>query len=146
MYLTQEWKHIPRSKTEDVLEDGTLPFLEILSIKHCLQSLKRFPNGISTISEHTFQLAQYLYHSLTKLKYNNGSPVVELYSSNDFDDIEKQGGIVTFNLLKKDGNHFGFTVFREVAKKENVMVRTGCFCNVGACQKYLKYQVFRRKL
>ena len=50
----------------------------------------------------------------------------------------RQGGILTFNLLKQDGSHYGFNAFRRVAEMEAVDARTGCFCNVGACQRYVQ--------
>ncbi len=113
-------------------------YLQILSLTHGFAQLQRV-GGMSTIAEHTFRLAKYLSVELRGLKHPNGQPLVLLHSESDYSDSDSQGAIVTFNLLKPDGcSHYGFNAFARVAREERVNVRTGCFCNVGACQRYLE--------
>lgn len=64
---------------------------------------------MDTISSHTFNLAKTLYDQLMKLKYENGNPVVIFYIDSDFTNSEKQGGILTFNVLRDDGLYVGHT-------------------------------------
>ena len=105
-------------------------------MKHGFELIKKF-SGMREISKRTHHLAKYLYENLAALKYQNGSKVVEIYASNDYCDPNTQGGIVNFNILHKDGKIFGFTEFRKIAIHCNLVVRVGCFCNIGSCQKYL---------
>ena len=137
MSLVRKGVNKPRESLHDSLEDGTLPFLDIVSLRHGFSLLKRL--SMTMIQGHTFALAKYLYGSLKRLKHDNGGSLVEVYSRTDFDDPESQGPIVNFNLLQSDGSHFGFLAFKRLAEQENVVVRTGCFCNVGACQRYLGF-------
>ena len=45
---------------------------------------------------------------------------------------------MNFNILQKDGTTvFGFSEFKTIAIHNNLVVRVGCFCNIGSCQKYL---------
>ena len=121
---------------ESNFEDGTVPFLSIISIKFGFEVINGL--GIDRISEHTFQLAKYFRKSLENLKYSNGRSVAKIYSSSSANDsAEFQGGIVNFNLVKPDGSLFGFSEFQNISLHNNLVVRVGCFCNIGACQKYL---------
>ncbi len=94
---------------------------------------------MESISRRTLSLAAALHSKLSSLRHSNGNPLAETYSRGDYSDPSSQGAIVTFNLLKPDGTHFGFNAFRRVAEEERVVIRTGCFCNVGACQGYLGF-------
>ena len=60
-----------------------------------------------------------------------------LYSNTDFEDSSKQGPIVNFNLLRADGRVVGYHEVDKLAAACNIHLRTGCFCNTGACMKFL---------
>jgi molybdenum cofactor sulfurtransferase len=112
-----------------------------MALKHSFKILEEnIPGGTESVSKHTFALARNLYLKLADLKHANGQPLVEVYSSQPvpYSDRSLQGGILTFNVLKSDGSHYGFNSFRRVAEEENVFTRVGCFCNVGACSNALK--------
>ncbi|KAK6638880.1 hypothetical protein RUM43_007150 [Polyplax serrata] len=112
--------HRNRRVLHERFEDGTIPFLSIIALDHGLNTLNRLNLKMCLISHHVFELAKYAAKKLKSLTHWNGAPVVELYADTNYDDIREQGGIVlhTANLRK-------------------VYVRTGCFCNLGACQKHL---------
>ncbi|KAH3825946.1 hypothetical protein DPMN_127833 [Dreissena polymorpha] len=90
------------------------------------------------ISQMTFTLAQFFHHQLTSCHHGNGSCLAEVYCEDNFQNIETQGAIVTFNLLRANGNYIGFSEVEKLGQLYNIHFRTGCFCNIGACQKYLK--------
>ncbi|CAH2071376.1 unnamed protein product, partial [Iphiclides podalirius] len=92
---------------------------------------------MDTIAHHTFYLAKDLYNQLNELQHPNGEKAVVLYMDTDFSDLETQGGIVTFNLLREDGSYVGYVEFQNMADLFNINVRTGCFCNSGSCQRHL---------
>lgn len=60
------------------------------------------------VSIHTFHLAQLLFISLSKLKHANGQNLVEIYARTDFSERQRQGAIVTFNLLTETGDYIGY--------------------------------------
>lgn len=72
-----------------------------------------------------------------KLHHGNGKPLAILYGDTDYEDVNLQGGIVTFNLLRSNGEHIGFVEFLNMANLHKIQLRTGCFCNPGACQRHL---------
>lgn len=140
MHFTRSSVHVPRRSRVEFFEDGTLPYHQIMALRHGFAALKRHViGGIQSIESHTFGLAQDLYQELSRLHHGNGKPVVEVYHSSSYKSVHEQGGIVNFNLLQCDGTYFGFNVFHRLAKLERIQVRVGCFCNVGACQNYLNF-------
>lgn len=101
-------KHRSNFLTFCRFEDGTLPFLSILALRHGFETLKRFSLDFNLISRHTFNLAQYVYRYLLRLHHTNGSPVAMMYHDTDFEDRNLQGGIVNFNLLRMNGEYVGY--------------------------------------
>lgn len=84
-----------------------------------------------------FSLARHLHHSLLALHHQNGAPVVKLYSDTDYEDEKIQGGIVSFNVLRANGEYVGYMEVLNMAALYKIHLRTGCFCNPGACQRLL---------
>ncbi|KAK4887310.1 hypothetical protein RN001_003581 [Aquatica leii] len=137
MALSSERVHVPRITLHEYFEDGTLSFLSVLAVKHGFDTLRRFSLSMHAISKHTFNLARYVYNNLKTLQHQNGLPVVILYHDNDFERIHDQGGIVNFNLLRPNGEYVGYAEVLHIANLFNIHLRTGCFCNPGACQRHL---------
>ncbi|XP_063226583.1 molybdenum cofactor sulfurase 3 [Bacillus rossius redtenbacheri] len=135
--LSCENFHVPRPLLSDRFEDGTIPFLSIASVQHGFDTLKRLVGDMQSVAEHTFALAQRLFHSLLTLHHSNGRPAAVLYGDTDYRDQSTQGGIVNFNLLRANKEYVGFVEILNMANLHGIQLRTGCFCNPGACQKHL---------
>lgn len=92
-------------------EDGTLPYLSIVSLLAGYETIEKLIPGpsMNRISRHCFNLAKYLYESLKELKYRNGRNVIHFYHDTDFISSHVQGGIVNFNVLHEDGSFVGYT-------------------------------------
>ena len=91
------------------LEYGTVPFLDILALRHGFNAMKRIAQSMLLVSQHTFKLAQTVYKELSQLKHWNGRPVCVLYHDGHFDDITTQGGIVNLNVLDPGGEFVGYS-------------------------------------
>ena len=63
---------------------------------------------MATISCHTFHLAQDFYKQLINLRHENGRKAVVLYLDSDFSDINIQGGVLAFNLVRENGSYIGY--------------------------------------
>ncbi|XP_038399413.1 molybdenum cofactor sulfurase isoform X2 [Canis lupus familiaris] len=136
-YLAGEDFYIPRSSVAERFEDGTISFLDVIALKHGFDALERLTGGMENIKQHTFTLAQYTYTALSALRYPDGAPVVRIYSDSEFSSPEEQGPIINFNVLDHSGNIIGYSQVDKMASLYNIHVRTGCFCNTGACQRHL---------
>lgn len=137
MALSGVRKHIARPILHERFEDGTISYLSIIAVGHGLDTLSRLMGSMSNVRRHTFSLARRAHHSLKNLCHYNDTPVAILYCDNDFEDPDTQGAIVNFNLLRPDGKHVGYNKVLNMANSHKIQLRTGCFCNPGACQRHL---------
>ncbi|XP_069191889.1 molybdenum cofactor sulfurase isoform X2 [Procambarus clarkii] len=128
---------VPRPKLHDRFEDGTLPFLSILALRHGFGTIIKLTGGMEKVKHHVFHLARYTHHSLKSYRHANGSPVAQLYCQEKPWHVNTHGSIVNFNLLNSDGSHVGYAQVERVSSLYNIYLRTGCLCNPGACQTYL---------
>lgn len=112
-----------------------MPFLSIASLQHGFDVLSKLT--MDKISAHVFSLAKILHRSLLTLHHRNGTPVAKLYADSDYEDRNSQGGIVTFNLIRSNGEYVGYMEVVNMAALFKIHLRTGCFCNPGACQRHL---------
>lgn len=48
-----------------------------------------------------------------------------------------QGPVIAMGFLRPGGGHVGHAEVEKIAGLENIQLRTGCFCNPGACQAAL---------
>ncbi|CAA7056729.1 unnamed protein product [Microthlaspi erraticum] len=125
-----------RERVEEFFEDGSASFLSIAAIRHGFKLLKSLTP--SAIWMHTTSLSMYVKKSLQALRHGNGAGVCVLYGSENLDlSSHKSGPTVTFNLKRPDGSWFGFLEVEKLASLSGIQLRTGCFCNPGACAKYL---------
>ncbi|XP_062374950.1 molybdenum cofactor sulfurase [Sardina pilchardus] len=136
-YLAGEDYFVPKSSVSSRFEDGTISFLDIISVHHGFEALQRLTGGMVKIQQHTFGLARYTYVMLSSLLHSNGRPVAHVYCANEFQDSASQGAILNFNVLDCHGRVVGYSQVDRLASLFNIHVRTGCFCNTGACQLFL---------
>lgn len=128
---------IPKTNLASRFEDGTISFLDIISLHHGFKSLQKLTGSMTNIQLHTFGLARYTYIVLSCLCHSNGKHVAQIYCDNDFQSITEQGAIINFSLLDCHGRTVGYSQVDKMASLFNIHIRTGCFCNTGACQHYL---------
>ncbi|GMG99326.1 hypothetical protein Nepgr_001166 [Nepenthes gracilis] len=124
-----------RETVEELFEDGTASFLSILSIRHGFKALSNL--SASAISRHILSLASYLRKVLLSLKHGNGADVCVLYGASNSKVFSNMGSIVSFNLKRSDSSWVGHHEVEKLASLSGIQLRTGCFCNPGACAKYL---------
>ncbi|XP_045881045.1 molybdenum cofactor sulfurase [Meles meles] len=136
-YLAGEDFYISRRSVAERFEDGTISFLDVIALKHGFDALERLTGGMENIKEHTFTLTQYTYTAMSALRYPSGAPVVRIYSDSEFSSPEVQGPVINFNVLDPSGNIIGYSQVDKMASLYNIHLRTGCFCNTGACQRHL---------
>uniref|UniRef100_A0A3Q2XHM9 Molybdenum cofactor sulfurase n=1 Tax=Hippocampus comes TaxID=109280 RepID=A0A3Q2XHM9_HIPCM len=147
-YLSSEDYYVQAANVSDRFEDGTVSFLDIIALNHSFEALYRITGGMQNIQQHTFGLARYTYMLLSSLCHGNGRPVTQMYTLGQFDSPSTQGAILNFNLIDSCGEIIGYSQVDRMASLYNIHVRTGCFCNTGACQSFLGItnQEMRRNL
>jgi selenocysteine lyase/cysteine desulfurase len=111
---------------EAAFEDGTLNYLAIPAVEiglRCMESA-----GIENIGERVRCLTGWLLEELLALRHSNGSPMARIYGPVT---THARGGTVTLNFYDPEGHLLDYRRVEELAKKENISLRTGCFCNPG---------------
>ncbi|XP_028325367.1 molybdenum cofactor sulfurase [Gouania willdenowi] len=136
-YLAKEDYYVQAENISERFEDGTVNFLDIIALNHGFEALHRITGSMHNIQQHTFGLARYTYSLLSSLRHGNGKPVAQIYAEGQFESPITQGAILNFNLLDPNGQIIGFSQVDRIACLYNIHVRTGCFCNTGACQYFL---------
>ncbi|XP_043688948.1 molybdenum cofactor sulfurase isoform X2 [Telopea speciosissima] len=125
-----------RKGIEESFEDGTQSFLSIAAIHYGFRIINSLT--VSAIARHTASLSTYLRKTLLSLRHANGASVCTLYGR-DGPKISscEMGPTVTFNLKRSDGSWVGYREVEKLASLNGIHLRTGCFCNPGACAKYV---------
>ncbi|KAF5781412.1 putative molybdenum cofactor sulfurtransferase [Helianthus annuus] len=125
-----------REGIEESFEDGTLSFLSIAAIRHGFDILNTLTP--LSISRHTSSLARYTRNTLLALRHANGQEACVIYGLECLKAAYSGlGPIVSFNLKRADGSWVGPREVEKLASLSGIQLRTGCFCNPGACSKYL---------
>ncbi|KAI1706392.1 aminotransferase class-V domain-containing protein [Ditylenchus destructor] len=130
-----------RDEISDRFEDGTLDYYSISALRFGFEDLLRF-GGISGIEKHCWSLARKAWQFLSNAKHANGMPVAIIYGNgwnqSEYPDCKKQGPIINFNLLRDDASFVGYSEVDKMSDLFGIELRTGCFCNQGACAMHLK--------
>ncbi|KAL5731571.1 molybdenum cofactor sulfurtransferase [Ranunculus cassubicifolius] len=125
-----------RESIEESFEDGTQSFLNIAAIRHGFKIIETLT--VSAIARHAACLATYVRNTLLSMRHVNGASVSVLYGG-DTTKIRsfEFGPTIAFNLKHPDGSWVGYREVEKLASLSGIQLRTGCFCNPGACSKYL---------
>ncbi|KAL1998622.1 hypothetical protein VTN02DRAFT_5875 [Thermoascus thermophilus] len=131
--LGEPWHAKKDTSVHDHVEDGTLPFHNIIALDSAFETHKRLYGSMANVSAHTRYLAKRLADRLSSLRHYNGAEICQLYTSpsGDYTDPSSQGPIVTFNLRNSRGEWVGKSVVEKVAGVKNIQIRSGSLCNPG---------------
>lgn len=131
--------HAFRNEIHEKFEDGTNAFMNIASLHKTLEMMPQFGvHSMEQVKRHTYGLAHFLYEQLEQLCHHNGSKVCEVYGKHHLNSMDHQGSIVNLNFLRSNGDYVGYSEVEKLAAYNDINIRTGCFCNPGACQTNLK--------
>ena len=131
-------RHAKKDSLHARLEDGTLPFHNIVALQVAIDVHHQLYGSTGSISRHAFFLAQKTHHELVLLRHGNGTKVCKVYSnSGNFDDPAIQGPVISFNLFDSRGGCIGQSEVEKLAIVKGIQLRTGGLCNPGGIAKYL---------
>jgi len=108
-------------------EDGTLNYLAIPAVDAGLRHLASI--GLDAIQTRVRCLTGWLLERLVELTHSNGRPMVRIYGPLT---TAMRGPIVTMNFYDPEGHLLDYRRVEELAGRDGISVRTGCFCNPGA--------------
>jgi selenocysteine lyase/cysteine desulfurase len=126
-FATVEGRRHILAPGEAGFEDGTLNYLAIPAVEIGLRHLASI--GMETISTRVRCLTEWLLSQLLELRHSNGRHMVRIYGPVT---TAARGGTVTMNFYDPEGHLIDYRRVEELAGKERISLRTGCFCNPGA--------------
>lgn len=155
----QHWKKPAREITE-AMEDGTQNLFGIIAVKSALQTLRsdKLLKSWNEASDYVDYLTNRLCNDLGSLRHRNGSSLVQIYSGQAEvwsrkceEDLQfhlpkqSQGPIILFNILRSrlKGESIKSCLVDpaevdRLACVEDIHIRAGRMCNVGAITKALE--------
>jgi selenocysteine lyase/cysteine desulfurase len=107
-------------------EDGTVNFLNLPAIEIGLRHISQI--GIDAIHERVGCLTSWLLDQMTGIRHSNGAPLIKIFGPTTMVD---RGGTIAFILDDPDGKRLDYRNVEALANRENISLRTGCFCNPG---------------
>jgi selenocysteine lyase/cysteine desulfurase len=114
--------HLLRPRHEG-FEDGTPDFLSIAALDAGFDLLDEV--GMPRLTAHVHQLARDFVDQLRDLRH------VRIYGPRD---RSACGGAVAFNVCDRTGAPIPYSLVETRARRANVSLRGGCFCNPGASE------------
>lgn len=114
------------ARSEAAFEDGTLNYLSIPAVEIGLRHIQAI--GMELVTERVRCLTGWILEELVALRHSNGHPMVRIYGPTT---TEARGGTVTLNLYDPHGHLLDYRRVEELAGKEGISLRSGCFCNPG---------------
>lgn len=131
--LGTEWHAKKSNALHEQLEDGTLPFHNIIALDHALDVHRRLYGSMDRISQHTCHLAKMLHDELASLQHANGEKVCEIYrdSRSEYGQSKTQAPTIAFNIRNSQGGWVGKSEFERLAILANIQLRSGGVCNPG---------------
>ncbi|KAF5708906.1 molybdenum cofactor sulfurase [Fusarium mundagurra] len=142
----EKW-HAPKSQfLHERLEDGTLPFHNIVALDIAMDIHRRLFGSMDQISSHTSYLTQRMFQELSNMRHANGTPVCKLYTSASSDkNTLGNGPVVSFNLRNSQGAWISLAEFEKLANLKNIHIRTGGLCSPGGIASALDLQPWEMK-
>jgi molybdenum cofactor sulfurtransferase len=129
--VKEQWHTFKTQSLHDSLEDGTLPFHNIMALGAAIDVHKKLYGSMDQIARHTAYLAQTLHNGLASLRHANSKPVCVMHSNGFGSKGGIQGPIVAFNVQNSHGAWISNTEFERLAAVRKFHIRSGGLCNPG---------------
>ncbi|KKZ66364.1 selenocysteine lyase [[Emmonsia] crescens] len=145
--LEEQWHAKKSTSIHDQLEDGTLPFHNIIALHSAFDVYERLYGSMENISRHTGALTKTLYDGLSSKRHGNGTIVCEMYKhkTSSYADRTTQGPIVSFNIRNSNGEWVGKSEVEKLAAVKNIQIRSGTLCNPGGMAYHLGLKIEEMK-
>ncbi|EQL04279.1 molybdenum cofactor sulfurase [Ophiocordyceps sinensis CO18] len=142
----ERWHARKTQSLHERLEDGTLPFQNIMAVDVALRVHKTLFGSMNNVAAHTSYLAIKLRDRLGSLRHGNGRPVCVMYA-----DATKgragqgSGPVVSFNIVNAAGGWVSLAEFEKLAILRRMHVRTGGLCCPGGIASTLGLEPWELK-
>ena len=112
---------------EEAYQDGTVAFLSIIELLAGFEEMEKL--GWENVYQNVKDMRTRAFNQVVSLTHSTGQRFLEIYGSCD---PAQQGGILSFNVYKENGEFHGPVEISSLAAKSNIHIRAGMQCNLGA--------------
>lgn len=133
-----QWHAKKESSIHERLEDGTIPFHNIIALDAAIDTHERLYGSMANISTHCAFLAKRFFDRISGLTHWNQTKVCHVYETNGaYGCSTTQGPIIPFNIRNSLGEWAPKTEVEKLATVQNIQIRTGSVCNPGGTARAL---------
>jgi molybdenum cofactor sulfurtransferase len=133
----------------NALEDGTLPFRDIIALGCAIDVHKKLYGSMKMISQQTSFLSRRLYFGMANIRDFNDHPLCTIYNDIldrcEYGDLVTQRATIAFNLMKADGGYIGDSKVEKIVNEKCIFLRSGGLCNAGGIVSYLEVESWQFK-
>jgi molybdenum cofactor sulfurtransferase len=131
--IENSWHQNHQQHVHEALEDGTIPFHNILALKHAMRSHNLLYPSPVQVANDAASLSRYAYTALENLRHESGVKVVTVYKDpgGQYGNSQTQGPIISLNIHDAHGIVVGKTKVEALACACGFQLRTGSLCNPG---------------
>eukprot|EP00931_Biecheleriopsis_adriatica_P005454 TRINITY_DN106975_c0_g1_i1.p1 TRINITY_DN106975_c0_g1~~TRINITY_DN106975_c0_g1_i1.p1 ORF type:complete len:871 (+),score=127.77 TRINITY_DN106975_c0_g1_i1:364-2613(+) len=128
---------VPRPSLSEWLERGTVHYLGIAALPSQLQALRRLaPDALRC--RHALAVCREAFLRTSRLRHSNGRRLCTIFGRHEeVQWSELQGPTLALLLWHSDGSPVPYGIVAELADAKRIVLRTGCHCSAGSCQRYL---------
>lgn len=126
--------HAKKGNLHSALEEGTLPFHNILALDHAMTVHKELFGPMKQVANHAQFLTRAARRALRILLHANGAEVCEIYGPTNTSDC---GSLVAFNLKDSTGKILSASEVEKLCIVKGIQLRTGGLCNPGGIARHL---------
>ncbi|KAK8924775.1 Molybdenum cofactor sulfurase [Metarhizium anisopliae] len=128
----EEWHARKTQFLHERLEDGTLPFHNIIALDSAMTMHSKLFGSMDQVGAHTCSLSLQLFDGLESLRHGNAVPVCVMYTQRpDPADLLGTGPVVSFNLRNSAGGWVSLAEVEKLAILHKIHIRTGGLCSPG---------------
>ena len=114
---------------EERFSIGTEPYLEYCSALIGLKTWLRLAGGIVAVHNWVQLLTEKCINHMKSFG------IFEVYRN---ETLHSYGPIIAFNVKRRDGSYYRPGDIFRLLEANKIIIRSGCFCNLGGCMSALK--------
>ena len=138
--IGEQWHAIKRHSLHSHLEDGTIPFHNIIALDCALNTHQQMYGSMQAVSRHTSYLASRMYRRLSSMRHYNGRCVCEIYETPCHPTENRTGRSpnIALNIRSALGEYVPAAEVEMLAAVKNIQMRSGGLCNPGGIARHLR--------
>eukprot|EP00929_Paragymnodinium_shiwhaense_P040477 TRINITY_DN21130_c0_g2_i1.p1 TRINITY_DN21130_c0_g2~~TRINITY_DN21130_c0_g2_i1.p1 ORF type:complete len:933 (-),score=207.00 TRINITY_DN21130_c0_g2_i1:206-3004(-) len=128
---------VPKPNLTERLERGTQHFLGIAALPIQMAVVRELGSD-ELRRRHCMAVCREAYLRMERLTHSSGRKLCKIFGRHERPDWQhSQGPTIAFVMTFADGAPLPYALVMKQAANREILLRAGCHCNAGACQRYL---------